>query len=109
MVYEINRVQPKAKIPKSIFQALKIEQDARFYDYQYQYQQAIINYMQAAKIIIRLLKKYPKMPFHKQFAYEAQLCLQRVKQLKPCLRNYTPSSSNFIVTSVNPKAEEESL
>lgn len=96
-------IQSKAYIPKTIFKAQKIIQNARYYDYQDQYQQAIINFMQAAKIIINLLKKYPSMPFHRQFAYEAQLCLLRVKQLNLCLIYPIQSSS---CTTVTTKAEK---
>ncbi len=100
-------IQPKPKIPKTIFQAQKIVQDARFYEYQGQYQQAIINYTQAAKTLTNLLKKHPKMPFHKQLAHEAQLCLLQAKQLTRYLTNSTRTSYGSPVTSVSSKDDLE--
>ena len=95
----------KANIPKAIFQAQKIVQDARTCDHQDQYQQAIIFYMQATKIFLVLLKRYPEMPFHKQYVREVRLCLQRIKQLKPCLISSTRSSSN--IKESKPKLKED--
>ena len=47
--------QAKANIPKTIFQAQKLVQDARSYDHQDQYQKAITHYMQATKTFILIL------------------------------------------------------
>ncbi len=83
--------QTKVNISKAIFQAQKLVQDARSYDHQDQYKQAIIYYMHATKKFIVLLKRYSHMPFHKQCAREARLCMQRVNQLKPYLMNSSQS------------------
>ena len=64
--------------------------------------------MQAARKFSKLLKKHPRMPFHKQFAHEAQLCLLRVKQLTPYLLNSTQSSSGPNVSSVTMRDDQES-
>ena len=100
-------IQSKTNIPKTIFQAQKIVQDARLFDYQDQYQQAITNYMQAANMLTKLLKKHPKMPFHKQSAHEVKICLLRVKQLTPYLINSTKTSKSSPVTGVTSKDELE--
>ncbi|MHA2248293.1 MAG: AAA family ATPase [Candidatus Hodarchaeales archaeon] len=84
--------QTKTNIPKVIFHAQKIVQNARSYDHQNQYQKAITHYMQATKIFLVLLKRYPQMPFHRHYAQEIRLCLQRIKQLKPSLIDSTHSS-----------------
>ena len=99
--------QPKANFPKAIFQAQKLVQDARSYDHQDQYQKAITYYMQATKTFIVLLKQYPQMPFHKQYAQEIRLCLQRVKQLKPCLMNSTQSSNHPTALRIKSKDDQE--
>ncbi len=99
--------QPKANIPKAIFQAQKLVQDARSYDHQDQYQKAIVYYMQATKTFIVLLKRYPQMPFHKQYTQEVRLCLQRVKQLKLCLMNSTQSPNHPKSGCIKSKDDQE--
>lgn len=99
--------KPEANIPIAIFQAQKLVQDARSYDHQDQYQKAIVYYMQATKTFTVLLKRYPQMPFHKQYAQEARLCLQRVKQLKPCLMNSTQSSNHPKTLRTKSKDDQE--
>ena len=96
-------------IPKAIFQAQKLVQDARSFDHQDQYKQAIIYYMHATKKFLVLLKQYPQMPFHKQCAQEAQLCLQRVKQLKPSLLKSTKLNNHPETVRINPKIDQEIL
>ncbi|MFX1286257.1 MAG: AAA family ATPase [Promethearchaeota archaeon] len=99
--------QSKANIPKAIFQAQKLVQDARLYDHQDQYQKAITYYMHATKIFLVLLKRYPQIPLHKQHAQEVRLCLQRVQQLKPILMNSTQSANHPKTVHIKSKDDQE--
>ncbi|MFX0173754.1 MAG: AAA family ATPase [Candidatus Hodarchaeota archaeon] len=99
--------QSKTNIPKAIFQAQNLVQNARYYDHQNQYPQAIKLYLQATKIFTGLLKQYPDMPFHSQHVQEVRLCLDRIKQLKPCLMKSIQSSNQPIVSNTTSKDDQQ--
>lgn len=96
-------------IPKSVFHAQKLVQKARIFDHQSQFRSAVKYYLQATKLMTSILKQFPAMPTHRLWAQEAQLCLNRVKQLKPqVLGSSDPDNNGSPLTSSSPSSKDDS-